>query len=227
MTDRAIRLAGVAALVFVALILISAFAPGSPPAADASVDKIRSFMVDHRGGILAAQLLGIFATPFAVWFFVTLRELTRGDRTDRTTNMAGTAALLGLTITGVLALVGGAVFAAPLYLNGFTDGTGDDIIRLVYSMQTEVFVATAAGLIVTMLGAHIAIRRSGALPVWVAWIAALAAVLNVVSAFASISAGASGLGFLGLIGFAVFMIVSGIMFVAGKASVSTAATAGV
>src|SRR3954452_20056915 len=144
MTDRAIRVAGIAALVFVVLLLIGALAPGSPPSGGASVDEIRTFMTDHRSAILLATLLGILATPFGVWFFVTLRELTRGDTTS---NMAGTSALAGIIITACMALVGGAVFAAPLYVDGFTEGAADDTIRLVYSLQFLVFESTTAGLI--------------------------------------------------------------------------------
>jgi len=213
MTDRAVRVAGLAALVFVVLILIGALAPGNPPAGDASVDKIRMFMTDHRGAILLATLLGLFATPFAVWFFVTLRELTRGDGIS---NMAGTSMLAGIIFTGCMALVGGAVFAAPLYLDGFTEGATDDTVRIVYSMQFLVFESTVAGLLLVLGGAFVVIRRTRALPMAAAWVAALGFVLAVVAAFATLSAGSGALGFLGLVGLVLFMVVAGIMMLAGK-----------
>src|SRR4051794_37443938 len=213
MTDRAIRVAGIAALVFVVLIVVSAFAPGSPPAGDASVDKIRTFMTDHRSAILLATLLGIVATPFAVWFFVTLRELTRGDQLS---NMAGTAAVAGVILAAAMAMAGGAVYAAPLYVDGFTEGATDDTIRVVYSMQFVIFESTAAGIFLATLGAFFMIRRSGVLPMAVAWLAALAALLSLISAFATLSAGAATLGLLGLVALVLFMLVAGIMMVAGK-----------
>jgi len=222
MSERATRVTGVVALAFIVLILISAFAPGSPPAADASVDKIRTFMTDHRSAILLANFLGLFATIAGVWVFVYLRQMTRGDDL---TNLAGTAALVGLVFTGVMALVGGAMFSAPLYVKGFAEGSGDDTIRLVYSMQTLAFAGTAAGLMFAMGGAFFAIRRSGALPAAAAWVAALAAVANVVAAFATLSAGASGIGFIGFIGFVLFMLVSGVCMVMGKVT-QTAGAAG-
>ena len=222
MSERATRVTGIVAFAFIVLILISAFAPGSPPAADASVDKIRTFMTDHRSTILLANFLGLFATPAGVWVFVYLRQMTRGDDMA---NLAGTTALVGLVFTGLMAMVGGAMFSAPLYVKGFADSASDDTIRLMYSMQTLAFAGTAGGLMIAMGGAFFAIRRTNALPAAAAWMAALATVLGAVSTVAVLGAGASGMGFLGLIGFLLFMLVSGVCMVMGKVT-QTAGAAG-
>ena len=87
MSVRAVRLGGVAAIVFVVLVLIGGFS-ASQPQADDSVAKIRSYMVDHRTAILVGVFLLFLAIPFAVWFVVVLREVLRGDRT---TDNLGTA----------------------------------------------------------------------------------------------------------------------------------------
>jgi hypothetical protein len=107
MTDRAVRWGGVAAIVFVVLVLITVFAGGPPPAADDPADKIRTYLVDHRTGLLVSNFLGLLAIPFVIWFGVVLRELVRGDRTA---NALGTASLAGLLVTagdGRRGVVGG------------------------------------------------------------------------------------------------------------------------
>ena len=82
MTERTVRWAGVAAIIFVVLILITVFSGGQPPDADAAVDKIRTFLIDNRSTLLLSNLLGLIGIPFVVWFVVVLRDVLRGDRTS-------------------------------------------------------------------------------------------------------------------------------------------------
>src|SRR5437762_2377401 len=106
MSDRSIRIAGLAGVVFVVMILITVFSTGSMPMVDDPVSKIRAYFVDHRSALLVSQLLGMLATPFALWFGVTLRELVRGDRIS---NALGTYSLAGLIVTAPLPAAGGAI----------------------------------------------------------------------------------------------------------------------
>ena len=106
MSDRAVRWAGVAGVVFVILILITVFAGGSMPKPDDSVAKIQKYLVDHRGGLLLSNFLGLVAIPFALWFGVVLRDCLRGDRLS---NAYGTTLLAGLIATAPMAMVGGVL----------------------------------------------------------------------------------------------------------------------
>src|SRR5947208_2420298 len=96
MTDRSVRAGGIAGLIFVALILVAVFAAGNPPAADDAADKIRDFLVDHRGAIILGNLFGLLGIPFVLWFGVVLRESLRGDAMS---NALGTTSLAGLLVT--------------------------------------------------------------------------------------------------------------------------------
>jgi hypothetical protein len=222
-TDKAVRWSGGAAIAFVVLILVSAFSSGSPPSPDDSVAEIRSYFVDHRTALLVSTLLGLLAVPFAIWFAVVLRELVSGDRLS---NALGTASLAGLLLTAAVALAGGAVAVAAVYVDGAANTLGDDTIRIVYEAQTLLFASTSAGLVLFGLTAALAIRRTTALPIYVMWFGLLAALANVVAMFSVLGAGAGNIGFVGLIGFALFVLVTGAAMLAGKTrAVQTSETA--
>lgn len=220
MSERSIRLAGIAGVVFVVMILVTVFSTGSMPMSDDSPDKIRAFLVDHRGALLASNLIGMLAVPFVLWFGVMLRELLRGDRLS---SALGTFSLAGLLVTAPMAAAGGATSAVAVYNNGVAAKLGDDTVRTLFTMQALFFTATAMGIIAFAVGAAIAISRTKALPAYTMWLACLAVVGNVVSAFASLGAGASGLGFPGVLTFALFILVTGITMAMGKAAPAAAA----
>lgn len=220
MTDRALRWGGVAAIVFVVLILITVFSGGSPPAADDSADKIRSYMVDHRGALIVANFLGLVAIPFVIWFAVVLRDAARGDRMA---NALGTASLAGLLVTAPMALAGGAIMAGGLYVDGAADKFSDDTIRIVFETQTLLFGATSAGLVLFMLATALLIRRTAVLPPYVMWLALLGVVGNLVAMISVVSAGAAMLALFGVLSFALFLLVAGITMAMGKTTLSTAA----
>ena len=222
MTERTVRWGGVAAIVFVVLILITAFSAGEPPAADDAVDKVRDYSVDHRGALLASNLIGLAAIPFIIWFAVVLREVLRRDPT---TDALGLASLAGLLVTAAMALAGGAVATSPVYVDGVADELGDDALRIVFEAQTLLFAATSAGIVLFSLTAALAIRRTGALPAYTMWLALLATVGNVVTLFSTASAGAAMLGFAGLLTFVLFVLVTGITMATGKATPTPPATA--
>jgi hypothetical protein len=215
MTDRAVRWGGVAAIVFVVLILITVFAGGQPPAVDDPADKIRTYLVDHRTGLLVSNFLGLLAIPFVIWFGVVLRELVRGDRAA---NALGTASLSGLLVTAPMAMAGGALSVAPIYVDGVADKLGDDALRIVFESQMLLFAATSSGIVLFSLLAGLAIRRTIALPAYAMWLAFLATVGNVVAMISVLGSGVSALGLLGLLTFALFLLVTGITMAAGKAT---------
>ncbi len=221
MTERTVRWGGVAAIVFVVLILITAFSAGEPPAADDPIDKIRDYFVDHRSALLASNLIGLAAIPFIIWFAVVLREVLRRDPT---TNALGLASLAGLLVTASMALAGGAVAASPVYVDGVADKLGGDTLRIVFEAQSLLFAATSAGIVLFSSTAALAIRRTEALPAYTMWLALLATLGNVVTLFSTASASAAMLGFAGLLSFALFVLVTGITMAIGKATPATTAS---
>lgn len=220
MNDRALRLAGGAGIVFVVLILVGVFGAPSPPAIDAGADEIRKYFTDHRAAILIGNFVSLVGIPLVLWFAIVLRDAARGDRTA---NALGTASLAGLLVTAPMAMAGGALNAAPVYVDGFAAKLSDDTVRMLYVSQALLFTATSAGLVLFALAAALLIRRTGVLPSYTMWLALLATLGNVLAMFASLGSGASALGLAGVLTFALFVLVSGITMAAGKTTVSTPA----
>ena len=213
MPKRMVQWAGVAAIAFVVLTLISVFSTGEPPAADDPIGKIRDYLVDHRTALLVSNFLGLVAIPLVIWFGVALRDVLRGDRTA---NALGTASLAGLLVTAPLAMAGGAIGTAAIYVDGVARTIGDDSIRIVYEGQTLLFGATAAGLTLFAVATGLAIYRTRSLPTYTMWLAFLAAIGNVVALFSTLAPGMSALGLFGVLTFALFVLVAGIVMATGK-----------
>lgn len=220
MSDRARQWGGVAAIVFVVLIVITIISGGSPPAADDSAEKIRTYFIDHRGALLVANLIGVLAIPFVLWFLVVLRDTLRGDGMA---NALGNAAFAGLVVTAAMALAGSAISASVVYVDGFVNTVSADTVQLVFEAQTLLFAATAAGLILFSLTSGLAIQRTGALPAYTMWLAFLATLGNVVTVVSTASSDAAMLGLAGVTTFALFVLVTGITMAMGKTTVSAAA----
>ena len=199
MSDRVIRWAGVAGIVFVITIVITIVISGSPPMGDDTVSKIRSYYIDHRSALLWANLIGMVGAPFVLWFAVVLRELLRGDRL---TSALGTFSLAGLIVTLPIVLVGGGINVSVIYIDGGAQRYRPDTLRLVWDMQGLAFAAASVGLAIFVLGVALAIRRSGVLPGFTAWLAWLAVLGNVVAMFSVLDAGAATMGFAGVTTFA-------------------------
>jgi hypothetical protein len=213
MPKRTMQWAGLAAIAFVVLTLVTVFSSGEPPSADDAVGKIRGYLTDHRSALLVSNFLGLVAIPLVIWFGVALRDAVRGDRTA---NALGTASLAGLLITAPMAMAGGAVGSAVVYVDGLADKLGDDSVLIVYEAQTLLFAATAAGLTLFALAAALAIHRTRTLPLYTMWLAFLAAVGNVVALFSTLAPGASPLGLAGVLTFVLFVLVVGIVMAIGK-----------
>jgi len=214
MSDRLVRWGGIAGVVFVVLILVTVFAPGEPPAGDDSVDQIREFMVDNRSMLLVANAVGLLAAPFVIWFFVVLRDVLRGDQIA---NALGTAMVLGMVLVTALAMAGGSVSVSAIYLDGAAEQLGDDTLRIVFEAQGLLFGATSAGLLLMSVTAAMAIRRTGALPMYTMWIAWLAAIGSLAGMASTLDAEMGAMGFFGLATLCLFVLVTGITMATGKA----------
>ncbi len=213
MSKGNVRAAGIAALVFVALTLVAVFATGEPPAADDAVAEIRDYLVDHRSTLLLSNLLGLVAIPFVIWFGTVMRQALRRDRTA---DAFGTASLAGLILAATMAMAGGAVGTAPVYVDGVAGQLGDDTIRFAYEAQTLLFAATSAGFLLFGLTTGLAIQRTRGLPIYLAWLAYLVALGNLVALVSTAAPGASALGLFGVLSFVLFVLIAGIVMIIGR-----------
>jgi hypothetical protein len=203
------RLGGWAGIVFVVLVVVAGFLPGSPPNTSDSVGKISRYFVDKADEIRIVTYLGGLAT-IAVLFW--LAALYRMLRRVETSPILPVAALAGGIVTTALVAVGGVIIGAVAILT-LQSGIAPVNIRLFYVLGNNLTLAGGFSIIVLLLAASWAIVRSHVMPVWVAAIGAVDALLWVVGtgAVTSTKDFIFYFGFAGFLGFALWALIVSIM----------------
>ena len=168
------RLSPLAGVVFAASVLLAyGVVSGDSPDIDASPHEVASFYADNTGSEQATALLLAFAAPFLAIFTVALW---------------GTLAPLGeRSGAAILALVGGAVAVAGFLVQagvhlalaeGADEGVQPVALQGLNALDTDIFLASAAGLGILMLGSAAAILGRAPLPRWLGWAALALGVLT-------------------------------------------------
>ena len=124
--------------------VVGTFAPGSPPASDASAAKVAAYFADHSGAIKAQLLLGGLGIAALLWWFGALwRMMSRaeGER-PRLAIVAAVALASGLT----LALVSGIATSTAAIRAESLDTT-----RLLYTMSLVAVSAAGFGIGLSIL----------------------------------------------------------------------------
>lgn len=162
-TTRGHRAAGVAGLVWFALLVVTNIANGAvAPAPDATVDEVVAHLTDDRAVIYLVTAGFAFGCPFVIWFFSGLADvLRRGGRTQAAfAGMLAVAAIFtmfGITATTRLALVAAVE----------TDAVDDSTVWAIWKFHDVAFatnaVVIAAALLVFALGG----AAVGLLPRWI------------------------------------------------------------
>src|SRR5579885_3118298 len=99
------RIGAGAGIVFVVLLVVSAFIVPSPPHIDASTPSIVAWVDQHRHALLAAQMLGVLSIVAFLWFVGHLRHVL-----DRAEGGAEALSPIVLVSGATLAAAGGMAF---------------------------------------------------------------------------------------------------------------------
>jgi len=202
-------MAGWAGVVFVVLVLVSTFIAGTPPDPDAGAGEIREFLVDHRSELLLGGLLQALATPFVIGWVLVHHRMMREAAGD--TILPG-AMVIGLVLTGALALVCTAIANATLWVDGAAEVMSDDVIAFGWRVSSLGFGMASATLFVFLAASAMGVKRMTAMPAWMSWLGGLAAVLAVVGTLGVLDAEMGMLGLLGFLAFSLWVLVlSGMM----------------
>lgn len=180
------RLLPLSGLVFVALVLVSAFIV-STPGSNASASTVLTFYQAHQNVTSASGLLTGLAVVFGLFFFGYLRDYLRQDRATR---WLASTAFGGV----ILFAAGGAISAGSLFALGdqphVLNAAAAQTLNL---LQTDGSVGfTQAGLGVFYLATAVAILRGRLLPAWLGWVSVvlgLMAASLVLAFFAFIATG--------------------------------------
>ena len=74
------------------------------------------------------------------------------------------------------------MFALPAFESEHIEAPSNTIVRLCWDLQGVMFTLLSGVLVAVLLGAALAILRSGGLPRWLGWLALLAAAVEVSAA---------------------------------------------
>jgi hypothetical protein len=205
-SDRWLALAGI---VFVVLVLISGFLPGSPPKPSDSAAKIAKFVTNKNDELRWAGFVGALGSVVLLaWIGAVWRLLRRAE--GGVPRMAVGAAL-GAGMAAALFNVGGVLMSAVAIAGAPTIGKAET--RFVYILFTGMGAAGGVALALFVGAFSIVIIETGVLPRVMGWLGALVTVILLAAggAIASSRDVFFVLGFIGFIGFALWVLVVSVM----------------
>lgn len=170
----------VAGLVFVVLVVIGAFLPGSPPSPDDSVRKIAEYYTGHTGAIkTGAFLTGLAAVAF-LWFLGSLwSTLRRSEDTRRLATIATGGGIVALVL--VVASIGlNTTVAIAIDSRGATQGVNP---KFIYLLSGVIGGMGNFGVAVLVAATAVAILRTRVFPAWLGWPSAVIALGWIVAGF--------------------------------------------
>src|SRR3954454_4518335 len=204
-------------IAFGILLLAAIFIAPTPPHIDASSVKIANYYGDHRHAVLAAGVIGAFASIAAVLFICHLRHVF--DRAEGGIEGLSTIVLASGVVAVGLASVGGMLGTTLAFMTAQPGGLHDaGLVRALYDVVwvsngvTFMFVAAWLGAVaVGMVRGEVASPMLG-------WFAGLVAVACLVAAIgqltvSSYSAGWTAVGFVAIVGLAAWDIVAGALMI--------------
>ena len=182
-------------ILFVVLILASAFLPGSPPKTSDSTTDMAKFIVDKGDELRIAGYLGAIAVVPFFWFLASLWRLLRRDE-GGAPRLAVTAALGG-AFAATVGAVGGIVLALLPMVRFSLDR---DLLRVLYILATNIAFLALFGIATLVLSTSVVFIRSRGMPVWLGYLGVVAGLVALIGGGATVSTNDT-LFTIGLIGF--------------------------
>jgi hypothetical protein len=204
--DRSLALAGI---VFVVLILIAGFLPGSPPKPSDSAAKIAKYVVDKSDQLRWAGFVGALGSIVLLgWLGAVWRLLRRAE--GGVPRMAVGAAL-GAAMAAALFNAGGVLMSAVAIVG--VPSIGKSGTRFFYILFNGLGAAGGIGVALFVGVFSTVIIETGVLPRVMGWLGALVALALLIGggAIASTRDVFFVFGFIGFIGFALWVVVVSLM----------------
>jgi len=211
---RFMRIAGIAGIVGVLLLLIANLQLGSTPKAEDPLLKVASFLTDNRGPALVFVLLFGLGYILLLTFTVGVWELLRRAGDGSGLPALVFAAGLWVIVVGSAALVavGAAAFRAPAIAPG-TARSLLDVSNIAFALIGFPFALLYGA-------ASLSAMLTRALPRWIVWVGALVVVLNLVKVFSVFPRSGSfapggGLSLVAVVPIWVWTIAVGVVMIRG------------
>ena len=164
------RPAAVAGIAFVVLNVAGTFAPGAPPASDASAAKVAAYFEGHSGAIKAQLLIGCVGIAALLWWFGALwRVMSRAEaERPRLAVVAAVGLGLGLTLAMMSAVCNSTVAIRV---------ERADVTALFYGMSFVAVAAANFGIGTFLLATCILMYRTQFAPRWLSYLGVLAGLV--------------------------------------------------
>jgi hypothetical protein len=179
MNDRQWEQLGAATgIVFVVLLVISAFGTPVPPDLNESPQNFAQWFTNHQDGIRTATFIGMIAGIFFLWFLGSLRSFLRVAE-------GGTGRLASVSFAGGIATVAlAAVASTCLTVGALRPTTSALILQTLADINFYLLAVGAFALAAYLAAGSVVILRSGALPAWLGWLGILAALAQLLASLA-------------------------------------------
>lgn len=215
------RITGGAGVLFVAMNVIAAFAPGKPPKYDAPIEKILQYVVEKDSQIVGAAFVAAMASVFALVFFVGVWRVLRGGEGEGFD--FATVFLAGGVAAGAVVTVGTAIMAVPAFESEQLGTPSKDIVRFAADASGLTFVLLSGLLVALLLAAGVSIFRGRTLPSWLGGLAVLAAAVEVAGGLGIVSDKLYNAGLaLGFLPVMVWFLATSVVLLAGQDRVGAA-----
>jgi hypothetical protein len=189
-----------AGVVFVVLVLLGAFIPGSPPAPDDSAREIHEFFVGNDDGLkIAGYLNGLAIFPFLV-FLGSLWSRVRGGE-DETRRLATMVAGGGVVAVAVAAVGTVVTTATAVRIAQITPREARFLFQLAGTATGMIAFAAA----VLVAATSVAVLRARVFPPWLGTVG-IGLTVGWLVAGASITTDTSGIGIFGFLVFLAWLV---------------------
>jgi hypothetical protein len=177
------RIGALGGVVFVVLVLVAAFLPGSPPSTSDPTSKIVKWVADNGKEIRWAGYLGALAVIPFFWWVGSLWRLLR--RAEGDVPRLAVVAALGATFGAATGAISGVILAVlPIAANRPIDAPQ---LRTVYLLGSAVGFMSLFGISALIGAASVVFVRSRVMPAVLGWFGIFVALLVLVGAYGTVS----------------------------------------
>ena len=207
------RYGALGGILFVIMVVVTIFLPGSSPMASDSPAKILKYFHDHKSSIEVASFIGVLASvPILLWAGSLWARLHRaGDSQYRLALIA----VLGLLLGGAGNFTQTATTAAVALE---VKNVAPTQAKFFFVLGSGFASAGAIGLAVLVLATSMAVFRYGAFPKWVGWIGVLNGILFLIAGYSIATTGDAigAFGFASFIVWAIWLLITSILMFRAK-----------
>jgi len=218
------RWSALGGIIFVILILVGGFLPGTPVKTSDPASKIAKFVTDKGDEIRWAGYIGALGGVAFFWFLGAVwRVLRRAEGGDPRLTVVAVA---GAIFASVMAAIGGVTLSV-LGITGVAGAGGVNTTRFIYIASTNLAVGTVFGMAVFVAAFSAVILRTGVFPKFLGWFGALIALVALASGgiVASTRDVFFGLSFAAFIAFSLWLLIISVMMLRGTGAEAPAASA--